>query len=110
MMSVVKKICKNKVVMFVFVFMMCMTNVCAGNLWDGTGSQTAIQNFSTAYQHWFIPILGVSIALYSFTSNEKLKGYAKGLLIGVIIVFLITFGPVQSFIYNTLELVTGWFA
>lgn len=107
-MSVLKKICTSKVFTFVVVFALCASNVVCGNLWDGSGSQEAIANFSAFYQHWFIVFLGISIALYSFTKNEKIKGYAEGLIAGVIIVYLLTWGPVQQFIVNTFSAIADW--
>lgn len=81
----------------------------AGTLWDGSGASTAIQNFSAFYQHWFIIILGVAVAVFSFTGNEKVKGYAQGVIIGSILIYLLTWEPVQNLVKNTLQAIPTWF-
>lgn len=75
---------------------------------DKQGSTEAISEFSEFYQHWWFLFLGVSAFIYYIAKDEKLKGYAKMVVIGTVVVFILTISGVQDVIRATLETIAGW--
>lgn len=64
-------------------------------------------DLKTAVTGWAIGIFFVALIVFVF-SKEKTKEYAKNVMIGCVIAFVVANG--QSLVENTFSTISGWFA
>lgn len=94
-----------------FQTMLCnIQATCAQSLFedDGAAAAATIASLSATYQKWFFVILIVSALCYYFFKDEKAKGYARNVLIGSIVVYILSLSGVQAAVEATLKTVGRW--
>ena len=110
---------KNKKVLAILIccfivgitFALTMNPVYADFWSSGDAAQTLGQQFVELYKKWFFPLFIVNVFVYIISKNDKVKGAAKVVAIGLCVLYVICAmtGGGESFVTNTLDKIAEWF-